>query len=63
MLDSKLKAFLICRCEVVRRRATMEELKSCHSEKHVQLFGTSINKPIEEDFISIHFAQVQNFRV
>ena len=32
------------RCELVRRRATMDELKSCHSEQHVQRLGMESRK-------------------
>jgi len=32
---------ILNRCELIRRRATMEELKSCHSDQHVQLYGVS----------------------
>ena len=46
-------ASVFYRCEVVRRRATMEELKACHSEQHVQLFGKyiiagSFSKPFQK---------------
>jgi len=32
---------ILNRCELIRRRATMEELKSCHTDQHVQLYGVS----------------------
>jgi len=41
IIDKLRDRGLLARCELVRRRATMDELKCCHSEQHVQLFGVS----------------------